>query len=170
MIKIQTTHKISKGLVSLMVGLFCLLVGYNNIVDYDTNHQFVQHVLNMDAMESWFQGEQLKGRAIKNDTLVKIGYWIIIAGEFVAGFFCVLGAFIMLKNIQQDRFEHGQSWYLIGGTIAALVWYFGFCVIGAEWFQMWASKWNGQDAAYSFVSFIMMTMVYIVMPSPKEVI
>ena len=30
-------------------GLFCLLVGYNNIVDYGSNYMFVQHVLSMDT-------------------------------------------------------------------------------------------------------------------------
>ncbi|EMQ2878887.1 DUF2165 family protein, partial [Vibrio navarrensis] len=41
---LQYTHNISKASVGLMVGFFCLLVGYNNIVDYNTNYQFIQHV------------------------------------------------------------------------------------------------------------------------------
>ncbi|WP_305810543.1 DUF2165 family protein [Photobacterium leiognathi] len=165
--KLQETHKISKASISLMVGFFCLLVCYNNIIDYNTNYQFLEHVLRMDAMQPWFQGEHLKSRAITNDILVHIGYWGIIAGELVAGFFCTFGSLVMLKNIRKDKFEFGQSLYLIGGTVALFVWFLGFATIGAEWFQMWASKWNGQMKAYAFISFIVMTMVYVVMPSPK---
>ena len=50
-ISLTTTHEISKGIIGLCVGIFCALVGYNNIVDFNSNYQFVQHVLAMDSLE-----------------------------------------------------------------------------------------------------------------------
>ncbi|WP_305815364.1 DUF2165 family protein [Photobacterium leiognathi] len=52
-----------------------MLVCYNNIIDYNTNYQFLEHVLRMDAMQPWFQGEHLKSRAITNDILG--AHWLI---------------------------------------------------------------------------------------------
>ena len=166
---LHTTHQLSKASIGLMVGIFCILVGYNNIVDYNTNFQFVQHVLKMDSMQPWFQGELLKSRSINSEILIQLCYWLIIAGELIAGIFCTGGALIMLRNMRKSQFELGQSLYLIGGTVALLIWYFGFAVIGAEWFQMWANKWNGQMKAYSFICFIILTMVYVAAPSAKPV-
>ncbi len=167
MLSLRIAHKASKGALGMMVGIFCFLVGYNNIIDFNTNFQFVQHVLSMDAMEPWFNGENLNGRAITNDSFMYIGYWGIILGELTAGVLCIVGAFFMLRNICNEKFELGQALFITGGTIAALVWYFGFAVIGAEWFQMWASQWNGQMKAYTFAMFILVTMIYVIVPTPK---
>jgi predicted small integral membrane protein len=41
--------RIAKVLLILSSGTFCLLVGYNNIVDYSSNFAFVEHVLSMDT-------------------------------------------------------------------------------------------------------------------------
>lgn len=41
--------------------LFALLVAYGNLVDYNTNYQFVRHTLSMDTT---FPGNALMGRAV----------------------------------------------------------------------------------------------------------
>ena len=41
---LTTTHEISKGIIGLCVGIFCALVGYNNIVDFNSNYQFVLYL------------------------------------------------------------------------------------------------------------------------------
>lgn len=46
---------ISKAVVAMYVGVFCVLVSYNNVIDYNTNFQFVQHVLAMDQMKAFLQ-------------------------------------------------------------------------------------------------------------------
>ena len=167
-ISLTTTHEISKGIIGLCVGIFCALVGYNNIVDFNSNYQFVQHVLAMDSLEPWFDGKALMGRAITDETFHFIGYCGVIIGEISAGLFCIYGSIKMLRNIRRPEFETGQAFYIIGCTIAALVWYFGFAIVGAEWFQMWASQWNGQMKAYAFITFILLTMVYIIIPPPRR--
>jgi predicted small integral membrane protein len=49
-----------------------------------------------------------------------------------------------------------------------ILWFFGFIVIGGEWFCMWQSeKWNGIEAAFRFVVIIMFTLVFIAMPESE---
>ena len=43
------TLRLSKLVLVGMVAVFALLVGVNNVVDYDSNFEFVQHVLSMDT-------------------------------------------------------------------------------------------------------------------------
>ena len=147
-----------------MVSWFCLLVGFNNIVDYETNKQFVEHVLAMDTMKPYFKGDELKERAITDPAFVTTSYWLIILGELSAGLFGLYGGLVMLAQHENKKFEHGQSLYVVGGTLALTIWYLGFAVIGAEWFQMWANEWDGQMKAYTFALFILVSMVYVVMP------
>ena len=162
--------RLSKGLIALSIGIFCLLVSTGNMLDFQSNYQFVKHVLAMDALEPWFKGgEALKWRAITSPTLQLIGYWIIILGELLAGIFATWGAINMLRRAKTGgtMFQKGKSFFLIGGTIAILVWYFGFAVVGGEWFAMWASQWNGQMKAYAFATFILLSIVYMLVPEPS---
>jgi predicted small integral membrane protein len=48
-----------------------------------------------------------------------------------------------------------------------LLWFFGFIVIGGEWFCMWQSEqWNGIGAAFRFVVIIMFTLLFTALPEP----
>ncbi len=159
---------ISKAVVAIYVGLFCVLVSYNNVIDYNTNYQFVKHVLAMDQMEPYFSGDNLYGRAITSPALHTLFYNLIIALEFLAGVLCVIGAVVMFFKRETAAFSKGQAFYVCGVIVALSVWYFGFAVIGAEWFSMWANSWNGQMKAYTFAIFIILTLIYVLMPSPKN--
>ncbi len=140
----QLSVRLSKSIVSACVALFCIIVGLNNIVDFGTNFNFVQHVLSMDAMEEWFKGDGLRSRAIVSNTFHILSYWLIIICQIIAGAICLYAAIKMLKNINSEKYNQSKAIYLLGATLAILIWYLGFGVIGSEWFVMWASKWNGQ--------------------------
>ena len=159
---------ISKAVVAMYVGVFCVLVSYNNVIDYNTNFQFVQHVLAMDQMKAFFTGDNLYERAITSPTLHTVFYNLIIALEFLAGALCVIGAVIMFFKREAAGFSKGQAFYVAGVTVALGVWYFGFGVVGAEWFSMWANSWNGQMKAYTFAMFIILTLIYVLMPRPNN--
>lgn len=46
-----------------------------------------------------------------------------------------------------------------------LVWFFGFMVIGGEWFGMWqSSTWNGQEAAFKFYMTMLAVLIYVNQP------
>ena len=42
------------------------------------------------------------------------------------------------------------------------LWFFGFMVVGGEWFQMWQSQtWNGQEAAFRFIGCIGLVLIFL---------
>ena len=45
------------------------------------------------------------------------------------------------------------------------MWFFGFMVVGGEWFQMWQSPmWNGQEAAFRFYMTILVVLIFVNQP------
>jgi predicted small integral membrane protein len=61
--------RLSKSLLILSVAFFYILVVLNNTTDYNSNYQFVRHVLQMD---STFPGNHGMWRAINIETLITI--------------------------------------------------------------------------------------------------
>ncbi|ELV7529098.1 DUF2165 domain-containing protein [Edwardsiella ictaluri] len=158
------TTKIFKSLLAISIALFGLLVGSGNILDYGTNWQFVQHVLSMDSMEPWLNGQALQGRAVTSVTVQQTAYTLIILGELVFGFVCFWGGVLMLHGSfvsRPERYIRGKALFTLGCIPALLVWYTGFAVIGGEYFAMWANQWNGQMKSYTFISFIILSLMYI---------
>ncbi|AXE32791.1 DUF2165 domain-containing protein [Chromobacterium phragmitis] len=151
-----------KAALALSIGVFGLLVASGNLIDYDSNWQFVRHVLAMDALEPWFDGAALQSRAVSDPFWQRLGYAAIIAGETACGLLCAAGGLLMLKAASgRGGLAWGKSLFTLGALAAILVWYFGFAVVGGEYFAMWASKWNGQMKAYAFIGFILLSLVYI---------
>lgn len=143
-------------------GLFCLLVGYNNIVDYDSNFLFVQHVLTMDT--TFPENAVRDGRALVDPEIHRAGYWLIIAAELAVGLLCLAGALRLLLVVSgpAERFNHAKSIAVLGLTGGMLFWFLGFIVVGGEWFQMWQSQiWNGQEAAFRFIGCIGLILVFL---------
>ena len=48
--------RIAKIVMCLVLAVFCLLVAYDNVADYNANYEFVQHVMSMDTT---FPGNEL---------------------------------------------------------------------------------------------------------------
>jgi predicted small integral membrane protein len=156
--------RLAKIALVVAAGLFCVLVGYNNIVDYSSNYLFVQHVLSMDTV---FPDNAVRGgRAIIDPQLHRAAYGIIIGVELGAGILCLLGALRLLFAIAAPapRFAAAKTIAIIGLVSAMFLWFFGFLVVGGEWFQMWQSQmWNGQEAAFRFLGSIGLILVFLVM-------
>lgn len=154
-----------KAILALSIGLFGLIVGYTNIVDYDSNWQFVSHVLAMDSFESFFDSTSIQDRAITNESVQRAFYTMIIAGELVTGaLFAIGGALLAMSAVRGGDATVGKIAVVGGAVVAILIWYTGFAVIGSEWFAMWASTWDGQMKAYTFAGFILLAVLYITQP------
>lgn len=150
-----------KVILVASVALFAALVAFNNITDYGSNYAFVQHVLSMDTT---FEGNQLKYRAIETPFLHHLAYWIIIATEALVGLLCTIGAWQMWQNASNSTSEFNAAKKLAnyGLTLGVILWFTGFMTIGAEWFVMWQSSiWNGQQAAFRFIVVIFMVLVFV---------
>lgn len=159
--------RISKLLMVACLAAFALIVTFDNITDYDTNFQFVRHVLSMDTT---FPGNALLYRSINQPALWSLAYILIIAAEGVCGLVLAAGAAAMLRNLRASRpvFERARNFAVAGVTIAFLIWFLGFMVIGGEWFAMWQSTtWNGQQAAFRFYMTALAVLLFVNQPDAE---
>jgi predicted small integral membrane protein len=153
--------RISKLLMVACLALFALIVTFDNITDYDTNFQFVRHVLSMDTT---FPGNALLYRSITQPALWTLAYILIIAAEGLCGLVLTTGAVAMLRNLRASgaAFERAKRFAIAGVTIAFLIWFLGFMVVGGEWFAMWQSgTWNGQQPAFRFYMTALAVLLFV---------
>jgi predicted small integral membrane protein len=153
--------RLSKAVMLLGLSLFAFLVTFNNVTDYESNFQFVRHVLSMDTT---FEDNAAMYRAITNPALWHAGYWGIIAGEGLTFLFLFLGGIrlVRARSASAAEFHAAKGTAMIGATLGFLVWFVGFMAIGGEWFLMWQSEtWNGQQAAFRFYMSILAVMILV---------
>ncbi len=128
-------------------GLYGLFVLMGNLMDYDSNYQFVKHVLSMDTT---FEGNALMWRAITVPWMWTVGYIGIILAEAVFAALGLIGGIKLFLRRDADAatFNRAKSWGYGAYGVGFLIWFIGFIVIGSEWFAMWqSSTWNGKDTA-----------------------
>ena len=156
-----------KSIVCLLLSFFALLVCLNNVMDYGSNYAFVQHTLSMDTV---FPDNTLKYRAIVDPFVWSLSYGLIIFVEFLTGALLLIGAIGLLKNIHSPlAFTRAKNWVYLGCLAGFVLWFFGFIVVGGEWFCMWQSeKWNGVESAFRFVVLIMFTLLFTAMPESEN--
>lgn len=160
--------RLSKCLSVAAMGLFLLLVGINNLLDYGSNYAFVQHVMSMDLIAP---DNPLIGRAITGSTAHHIVYALIIAAELGAGLLCAIGAvrLIAARHAARAQFTAAKSWAIAGLTLALLLYFVGFMTVAAEWFLMWqASSFNGQQAAFRLIVCFGLTLLFLCQAEPES--
>jgi predicted small integral membrane protein len=156
--------RLAKVLLIAAVAFFYTLVVFNNLTDYGSNYQFVQHVLLMD---STFPGNHGLWRAIHSVLDYKIFYDGIIAWEAVTMILCWVGAVQLLRSVRQpvEAFHMAKRVAIGALTLSMLMWLVAFLTVGAEWFLMWQSKvWNGQEAAFRMFTVVGLVLLLLAMP------
>lgn len=139
--------RLLKIMVLLFAGLFGLFVFAGNLMDYDSNYQFVHHVLSMDTT---FEGNALMWRAIDSSVLHTIAYWGLIIAEGIFSTLAFIGVYHMSKSLRAPGrdFNKAKSFGFYAFMLGFAIWFLGFVVIGSEWFAMWQSQiWNGKETA-----------------------
>src|SRR5262249_49607430 len=147
-----------------VLAVFALIVAYDNVFVYNSNYQFVRHVLSMDTI---FPDSALRSRAIDSETMWRAAYASIIAIEASTGFLLALGAVVLLGRLRASAklFNHAKLWAVAGLTLGFCLWFLGFVVIGGEYFAMWQSKlWNGEEAAFRIVATMLVALVFVSLP------
>src|SRR3954463_4770126 len=91
------------GKVTLVaaVALFFTCVAFGNITDYDSNWQFVQHVLSMDTT---FPSSKLHWRAVTDINLQPAAYWLIIGTQAVTAALLWLGTLSLSATVGRAEF------------------------------------------------------------------
>lgn len=158
--------RFAKVMLSLMLAAFAFIVAFDNLIDYNSNFLFVQHVLSMDTT---FPGNALTVRAIASPVVWKISYWLIIAAEGATGLLLFGGAIALWRARHQAgaAFNAAKTLIIVGCVSGFALWFFGFMVVGGEWFAMWQSKtWNGQQAAFRFYMAVLGVLIFVSQPDP----
>ena len=146
------------------LALFAFLVTFNNVTDYGANVQFVRHVLSMDTT---FLDNSLAYRAITDPVLWHLGYAVIILSEALTSLALTAAVVELARNLRGSavRLGHAERFVFVGAGLGFLVWFFGFMVVGGEWFAMWQSAtWNGQATAFGFTAMIGLVLVVLLLP------
>jgi predicted small integral membrane protein len=146
--------------------LYMLLAVFNNLTDYGSNYQLVEHVL---AMDTTFPGNSGMWRAIRNPVIHQVFYASIIAWEAVIALLLSAGAWRMWQSRHGSvaRWRHQRQWATAGLTLGLLLWFLAFITVGGEWFLMWqSSKWNGLGPALRMFTVMGLVLLYLNQPEP----
>ncbi len=149
------------------VALFALIVGWNNLMDYDSNWQFVRHVLSMDTT---FPNTTLISRAIHSPAAHQAAYWVIIAAELATGLLTAWGFLLMTAHFRDagPRFENAKAPAVLGIAVGLVLWFTGFFVVAGEWFAMWqSSQWNGRGTAFQFCVLLLLSLIVLLRRDPR---
>ena len=161
------TLRIAKLALVFAVAIFYSFVVLNNTTDYDSNYQFVRHVLMMD---STFPGNRGMWRAVNSPAWHTLFYLAIISWETVSMILCWVGAFMMARALSKTpaAFHEAKRVAIAALTFSLLMWFVVFLSVGGEWFLMWQSKmWNGQDAAFRMFTVIGIILLFVAQPETE---
>ena len=156
--------RLAKIVMVAALAAFAFLVTYDNLVDYGSNYQFVQHVLSMDTT---FPDNTLRDRAITDPNIWRAVYAMITAAEGLTSLLLAIGALALVTRLRAsaDAFNRAKAWAVAGLTVGFGVWFFDFLVVAGEYLAMWQSRsWNGQEAAFRFTMVILGVLIFLVLP------
>jgi predicted small integral membrane protein len=158
--------RMAKILLLCALALFHSLVAFNNITDFNSNYQFVRHVLMMD---STFSANHAHWRAIGVPAIHVAFYVGIIAWEAVTAVLLWWGSVRLFRAARESAvaFSAARRIPILGLTLSMLMWLVAFLCVGGEWFLMWQSQaWNGQQEAFRM--FVVVALVLLILMHPES--
>jgi predicted small integral membrane protein len=150
------------------VALFYTFVVLNNLTDYNSNYQFIRHVLMMD---STFPGNRGMWRAINSPAIHTAFYICVIAWEAITMLLCWWGGIQLTRALRTPAatFHQAKRTAITALTLSLLMWLVAFLSVGGEWFLMWQSKtWNGQEAAFRMFTAVGIILLLLVRPDSDQ--
>lgn len=158
------TLRMTKLLLVFAVAIFYSLLVLNNTTDYNSNFQFVRHVMMMD---STFPGNRGMWRALNQPAWHTAFYVSIIVWETLTTLLCWWGGLRLAGRLRGTAaaFNQAKNVSIVALTLALLMWLVAFLGVGGEWFLMWQSKmWNGQDAAFRMFTVLGIVLIWLTQP------
>ncbi|MGW1074591.1 DUF2165 domain-containing protein [Streptomyces sp. NPDC002537] len=158
------TLPVAAAVLTGTVALYIALVAFGNMTDFDTNREFVRHVM---AMDTTFKDDDLMWRAVTDHALQDIVYVAIIIWETLAALVLIAGTVLWLRGRPDRRAARRVS--TLGLVMLMLLFGAGFIAVGGEWFAMWQSaKWNGLQAATRIVALATLALLVIQLPGRER--
>jgi predicted small integral membrane protein len=154
----------AKVLLLAGIALDYLLVVFNNLTDFNTNYQFVRHVLLMDTT---FPGNHGMWRAL-GSTRIQLAFYLgIIAWEVVNAVLLWWGVARLVRAVRLPAaaFNQAKGGAVMALTLSLAMWLVAFLSVGGEWFLMWQSRtWNGQEEAFRMFAVVGLVMLIVLQP------
>ena len=153
--------RLSKILLVAAVAFNFTLIATNNLLDYDSNYNFLGHVISMDTT---FPGNSLMWRSITSPVTHTILYILVIISEFTIAVLLWIGVYRCLKMLKRgaNAFNASKKIAIWGLTLSLLLWLVPFLTIGGEWFAMWQSHdWNGIFPALKYFAISGIVLLYL---------
>ena len=161
LLRTDSTLRLIQISVLVMFGVYSGLVAIGNIQDPETNLVFVEHVLRMDTT---FERPALMSRSIESPILHRVAFAVIVLSEWVVSLLCLLGAIGLGRRFQANAeiFHSAKGLGLFGLGGGVVLWFFGFQVVGGEWFVSWQSTdWNALLTAFRISSFALLGLILL---------
>jgi len=154
-------------LLVFAVALFYSFVVLNNTTDYDSNFQFVRHVLMMD---STLAGNRDMWRALNSPAWHTCFYLSIIAWEILTAILLWWGGIRLARTLRGTAaaFQQAKNVAIAALTCGLLMWLVAFLSVGAEWFLMWQSKtWDGRQEAFRMFTVLGIVLLFVAQPETE---
>src|SRR5579871_4227224 len=159
--------RLAKLVLLAGIAFNCTLIVFNNLTDFNSNYEFIRHVLSMD---STFPGNHAMGRALPWPAVHLAFYWTIIAWETVTGVLLWWGLSNLIRVFRRPAAQFNEAKRV---AVAALIlslsmWLVAFLDVGGEWFLMWQSRtWNGQEEAFRMFMIVGFVMLVLLLPDTE---
>jgi predicted small integral membrane protein len=150
--------------ISLMLYLtaFYALSVLGNITDYDFNLAFVKTLLSMHGVPAH---AGVSWRAINSPVIQALVYWAVVAAETLIFLLSLWGAIDLWLacHKEKDEFNHAKSIALIALALGISLYFFGYLVIGDQWFRAWMGSGgeNVEGLAFEFNTFFCLLFIIV---------
>jgi predicted small integral membrane protein len=141
---------------------YYLVVAFDNVTNPRSNWVFVKGVLSLDGVAA---GSGFGWRAVDAAWFQKLAYAGVIAAETAAGVLLAIGAVSGLRTGgDHEAWLRSQRWTLVGCAAGLLIFFFGFVVVGGNWFVMYMNpRWNGMEPAFQNSVLSLLTLVVVLL-------
>ena len=153
--------KIIKACIVAAMALFLTLTTLDNLSMPDVGLGAVEAAV---KMETTFKHPGAMWRAITERPPAMAIFGAILIVEAVAAAICWVGAARMwLGRADAAAFRQAKAIANLGLSLAALLYFGGFLVVGAEWFLMWQSQplSGALEMAFRMFTSAMVIMLYV---------
>jgi predicted small integral membrane protein len=160
--------RVAKVLLMAGIGVFYTLAVLNNLTDFNSNYQFVRHVLSMD---STFPGNNGMWRAMTSPAWHLAFYLGIIVWEIATTILLWWGFKVLVRAVSRTaaEFNAAKRVPVMALTLSLLMWLVAFLAVGGEWFLMWQSPhWNGQEAAFRNFAVVGLVLLVLLQPDTDQ--
>jgi predicted small integral membrane protein len=164
----STCIRFAKWLLVATSALFISLVVFNNVTDYESNLQYVEHVLTMDTT---FPNNKGMWRRIDSEGFHHVAYVLIIVIEAAVALLLWAGVVQLWRSrVNAPAFNRAKGAAVLGLAGAIALFFGGFLAVGGEWFLMWQSEtWNAQPESAMFATLYGLILIFLTQRDADDV-